>query len=30
MDVFGAAALGTLINIGVATTEDPQLTYGGI
>lgn len=29
-DVFGAAALGTLINIGVATTEDPQLTYGGI
>jgi type IV secretory pathway VirB10-like protein len=29
-DVFGAAALGTLINIGVATTDDPQLTYGGI
>lgn len=32
-EVFGAAALGTLINIGVATTEDtPQLglTYGGI
>lgn len=29
-DVFGAAALGTLINIGVATTEDPQLTYGGV
>jgi len=29
-DVFGAAALGTLINIGVATTEEPQLTYGGI
>lgn len=29
-DVFGAAALGTLINIGVASTEDPQLTYGGI
>jgi type IV secretory pathway VirB10-like protein len=29
-DVFGAAALGTLINIGVATTEQPQLTYGGI
>jgi len=28
-DVFGAAALGTLINIGVATTEEPQLTYGG-
>jgi len=27
-DVFGAAALGTLINIGVATTEDP-LAYGG-
>jgi type IV secretory pathway VirB10-like protein len=29
-DVFGAAALGTLINIGVATIEEPQLTYGGI
>lgn len=29
-EVFGAAALGTLINIGVATTEEPQLTYGGI
>jgi type IV secretory pathway VirB10-like protein len=29
-DVFGAAALGTLINIGVATTEEPQLTYGGL
>jgi type IV secretion system protein TrbI len=29
-DVFGAAALGTLINIGVATTEEPQLTYNGI
>lgn len=29
-DVFGAAVLGTLINIGVATTEDPQLTYGGV
>ncbi len=29
-DVFGAAALGTLINVGVATTEEPQLTYGGI
>jgi type IV secretory pathway VirB10-like protein len=29
-DVFGAASLGTLINIGVATTEEPQLTYGGI
>jgi type IV secretion system protein VirB10 len=28
-DVFGAAALGTLINIGIATTEEPQLTYGG-
>lgn len=27
-DVFGAAALGTLINIGVATTEDP-VAYGG-
>ncbi len=29
-DVFSAALLGTLINVGVATTEDPQLTYGGI
>lgn len=29
-DVFGAAVLGTLINIGVATNEDPQLTYGGV
>jgi type IV secretory pathway VirB10-like protein len=29
-DVFGAAALGTLINVGVATTEEPQITYGGI
>ncbi len=29
-DVFGSATLGTLINIGVATTEEPQLTYGGI
>lgn len=29
-DVLGAAALGTLINIGVATTEEPQLTYGGL
>jgi len=29
-DVFGAAALGTLINIGVATAEETQLTYGGI
>jgi type IV secretory pathway VirB10-like protein len=29
-DVFGAAALGTLINIGVATTEEPELTYGGL
>jgi type IV secretion system protein VirB10 len=29
-EVFGAAALGTLISIGVATTEEPQLTYGGI
>lgn len=27
-DVFGAAALGTLINVGVATTEDP-VAYGG-
>jgi len=30
IDVFGAVALGTLINVGVASTEDPQLTYGGI
>jgi type IV secretory pathway VirB10-like protein len=29
-NVFGAAALGTLINVGVATTEDPQITYSGI
>jgi type IV secretion system protein VirB10 len=29
-DVFGAAALGTLINVGAATTEEPQITYGGI
>jgi type IV secretion system protein VirB10 len=29
-DVFGAAALGTLINIGVATTEGPQITFSGI
>lgn len=29
-EVFGAAALGTLINIGVASTEDPAITYGGI
>lgn len=29
-DVFGAAALGTLINVGVATTEEPQLSYSGI
>jgi type IV secretion system protein TrbI len=32
-EVFGAAALGTLINIGVATTEDQPsigLTYSGV
>lgn len=29
-DVFGAATLGTLISIGVAATEDPELTYDGI
>jgi type IV secretion system protein VirB10 len=29
-DVFGAAALGTLVNFGVAATEEPQLIYGGI
>lgn len=29
-DVFGAAALGTLINVGVATTEHPQITFSGI
>jgi len=28
--VFGAAPLGTLINVGVAMTEEPQLTCGGI
>ena len=30
LEVFGTATLGTLINIGVATTEDPALTYNGI
>lgn len=29
-DVLGAAALGTFINIGVATTEEPQISYGGL
>jgi type IV secretory pathway VirB10-like protein len=29
-DVFGAAALGTLINVGVAATEDPILSYDGV
>lgn len=29
-DVFGAAALGTLINVGVATTEDPQINFSGV
>lgn len=30
LDVFGAAALGTLINIGVAATEqNPAITFGG-
>lgn len=30
-DVFGAAGLGTLINVGVATTEEqPSLTFGGV
>lgn len=29
-EVFGAAALGTLINVGIATTEDPQITFSGI
>lgn len=29
-EVFGAAALGTLIAIGAASTEDPALTYGGV
>lgn len=28
-DVFGAATLGTLINVGVAATENPQLTVYG-
>jgi type IV secretory pathway VirB10-like protein len=27
-DIFGAAALGALISIGVATTEDPHMTFG--
>lgn len=29
-EVFGAAALGTLLNVGVATSEDPRPAYGGI
>lgn len=29
-DIFGAALLGTVINIGAATTEDPQITFSGI
>ncbi|MBU6336075.1 MAG: hypothetical protein KGS47_16930, partial [Chloroflexi bacterium] len=32
-EVFGAAALGTLINVAAATTEDQRtvgLTYGGV
>jgi type IV secretion system protein VirB10 len=29
-EVFGAAILGTLINVGVAATEDPSLTFSGI
>lgn len=29
-DVFGAALLGTFINVGVATTEDPQIAFSGI
>jgi type IV secretion system protein VirB10 len=30
-EVFGAAALGTLINVGVATTEDrPSLSFSGV
>lgn len=29
-DVFGAAALGTLINVGVATTEEPYAYGAGI
>ncbi|MFT3722144.1 MAG: TrbI/VirB10 family protein [Hyphomonadaceae bacterium] len=29
-DLFGAAALGTAINIGVASTEEPQIAYNGI
>lgn len=30
-EVFGAAALGTIINIGVAATEDnPAVTFGGV
>lgn len=30
LDLLGAATLGTLINIGVASTEEPQLTYSGL
>jgi type IV secretory pathway VirB10-like protein len=30
-EVFGAAALGTLINVGVATTEEhPSITFSGV
>lgn len=29
-DVLGASALGTFINVGVATTEEPQISYGGL
>jgi len=30
-DVFGAAALGTVINIGVASTEEhPSITFSGV
>jgi hypothetical protein len=29
-ELRGTVALGTLINVGVSTTEEPQLTYGGM
>jgi type IV secretion system protein VirB10 len=29
-EVFGAAALGTLINVGAATTEEPEYAFSGI
>lgn len=29
-DVFGAALLGTFINVEVATTENPRIAFSGI